>query len=124
MTQFSEPASLPAFIETEPGRYHYCQYAKRFAVVVAAAVVAAVVLSVAPAHANDGDMIIWIHYRDGFVDAAVVGGDLDLDLWRKTADQAGYCSKVARAADNPGYNVEVHPAPPLNKVIATAGDCR
>ena len=39
------------------------------------------------------------------------------------ADQAGHCVQIARAADNPGYNVDANPAPPLKEVIASKGVC-
>ena len=37
------------------------------------------------------------------------------------ADKPGYCSQLARGADNPGYSVDAVPAAPLRKVIAQAG---
>jgi hypothetical protein len=37
---------------------------------------------------------------------------------------AGYCTQAAEASDNPGYNVDADPAPPLRKVvIAVGGAC-
>ena|ERR1700674_1529574 len=36
---------------------------------------------------------------------------------------AGYCTQVALASDNPGYNVDANPAPPLKKLIAQFGAC-
>ncbi len=38
-------------------------------------------------------------------------------------DQPGFCAQVALAGDNPGYNLEARPAPPLKKVIASKGSC-
>lgn len=35
----------------------------------------------------------------------------------------GYCNKIAWVDDNPGYDVDARPAPPLKRVIETAGDC-
>lgn len=44
-------------------------------------------------------------------------GDFDA-----TAGQAaGECTTIALASDNPGYNVNAAPAPPLNDVIESAG---
>jgi len=37
------------------------------------------------------------------------------------ADKPGFCSQLARAADNSGYNIDAVPATPLRKVIAQAG---
>ena len=37
------------------------------------------------------------------------------------ADKPGFCSQLARAADNPGYNIDAVPATALRKVIAQAG---
>jgi len=39
-----------------------------------------------------------------------------------TAGQAqGECTTIALASDNPGYNADANPAPPLKHVIASAG---
>lgn len=35
----------------------------------------------------------------------------------------GFCTQVALVADNPGYDPDQRPAPPLRNVIAVAGDC-
>jgi hypothetical protein len=38
--------------------------------------------------------------------------------------EAGYCTSLARIIDNPGYNPDVMPAPPLKHVIlAVGGSC-
>ena len=76
------------------------------------------------------DLIIWQH-APRLVDSAFEVGDADLlrckstlDTWR--ADQptgTGYCSKIAWALDNPGYDVDVRPAPPLKRVVDQVGDC-
>lgn len=34
---------------------------------------------------------------------------------------AGYCTQLARSADNPGYDVKAFPAPPLRNVVAQVG---
>jgi hypothetical protein len=74
-----------------------------------------------PAHAN----------RPPVPDFATEIGDADLvhckptlDGWRDWEQTgAGYCSKIAWASDNPGYDINVRPAPPLKKVIDEVGDC-
>jgi uncharacterized lipoprotein YajG len=59
---------------------------------------------------------------------AVLVGDMNLAACKKTVDSlvvtpgAGYCVQVARAADNPGYNVDAQPAARLRKVIASVGE--
>jgi hypothetical protein len=35
----------------------------------------------------------------------------------------GFCTQVAYASSNPGYNPGAVPAPPLSSVIGTRGDC-
>jgi hypothetical protein len=38
-------------------------------------------------------------------------------------DQPGSCAQIASASDNPGYNPDDRPAPPLKKVFASKGSC-
>ncbi len=38
-----------------------------------------------------------------------------------TPSGPGYCTQIARAADNPGYNADANPAPALRKIVAQAG---
>jgi len=35
----------------------------------------------------------------------------------------GFCTQVALVSDNPGYDENAVPAPPLRKVIAASGSC-
>jgi hypothetical protein len=35
----------------------------------------------------------------------------------------GFCTQVGLVADNPGYDPDAIPAPPLREVLAQAGDC-
>jgi hypothetical protein len=45
-----------------------------------------------------------------------------LDEFARTASQAqGDCTQIALASDNPGYDVNATPAPPLLKVITQVG---
>jgi hypothetical protein len=47
-----------------------------------------------------------------------------LDTWRYGQSTGpGYCSKIAWADDNPGYDADARPAAPLKKVLDTVGDC-
>jgi len=39
------------------------------------------------------------------------------------SDQPGFCAQIALDSDNPGYNIDARPAPPLKKVIASKGSC-
>lgn len=43
------------------------------------------------------------------------------DLAAETNDDPGYCTTAAWLSDNPGYDVNAVPAPPLKKVQAQAG---
>jgi hypothetical protein len=108
----------------------------------AVVVLAAAFTAPTPAHAapaptshcdlspTDRDLIIWQKFPRLIADALEVG-DVNLALCRPTLDSwrdgtptgPGYCSKIAWAADNPGYDVEIKPAPPLKKVLDTVGDC-
>lgn len=45
-----------------------------------------------------------------------------INLVNSSPKAKGYCTQVARATDNPGYNTDATPAPPLHKVIAQVGD--
>lgn len=76
------------------------------------------------------DLIIW-ERRPRIPDSAFTVGDADLSQCKPTVDTwpageptgPGYCSKIAWASDNPGYDTEARPAPPLKKVIESVGDC-
>jgi hypothetical protein len=111
-------------------------------ITVAAASTAIAIALAAPVHAQpaptshcdlsptDRDLIIWQKFPRLVADALEVG-DVNMALCKPTLDSwrdgtptgPGYCSKIAWAADNPGYDVEVKPAPPLKKVIDSVGDC-
>lgn len=43
------------------------------------------------------------------------------ELAKETSTDPGYCTTAAWAADNPGYNPDAVPAPPLKKIQAQAG---
>jgi hypothetical protein len=76
------------------------------------------------------DLIIWTRWP-GVPDFATKNGDVDLvhckptlDGWRDWEQTGpGYCAKIAWASDNPGYDINVRPAPLLKKVIDEVGDC-
>jgi hypothetical protein len=76
------------------------------------------------------DLIIW-QRAPRLQDSAFEVGDADLVHCKPTLDTwgaeqpagPGYCSKIAWASDNPSYDVDVRPAPPLKKVIDEVGDC-
>jgi hypothetical protein len=76
------------------------------------------------------DLIIW-ERRPQILDNAYEVGDADLSQCKPTVDTwpaneptgPGYCSKIAWASDNPGYDTDVRPAPPLKKVVEEVGDC-
>ncbi len=61
--------------------------------------------------------------------SAIVVGNVDGVLCKPTVDTIqqttpsgpGYCTQIARSADNPGYNPDATPAAPLRKVIAQYG---
>ncbi|MGH3266903.1 MAG: hypothetical protein ACRDNS_33545 [Trebonia sp.] len=65
----------------------------------------------------------------GLRPSAVEIGNVDLgnctpalaDFASEAANGPGDCSTIALASDNPGYNADVVPAPPLRKVIESAG---
>lgn len=79
---------------------------------------------------TSSDLIIWDH-RPRLADSAFEIGDADLSACKPSLDTwkagqptgPGYCSKIAWASDNPGYDVDVRPALPLKKVIDEVGDC-
>jgi hypothetical protein len=51
-------------------------------------------------------------------------GQDSLANFQQTAGQgAGECTTIALASDNPGYDVNAVPAPPLRDVIESAGPC-
>ncbi|GAB4662594.1 hypothetical protein MOKP64_49240 [Mycobacterium avium subsp. hominissuis] len=76
------------------------------------------------------DLIVW-ERRPRLIDSAFEVGDADLSQCKPTVDTwpageptgPGYCSKIAWASDNPGYDTDARPAPPLKKVIEAVGDC-
>src|SRR5882757_9819313 len=69
------------------------------------------------------DLIIWERWPR-LPDAAQEVGDVDgsqckltLDSWKAGEPTGpGYCAKIAWASDNPGYDVDARPAPPLKNV--------
>lgn len=73
-------------------------------------------------------LLIW-RKQPGQPDSALRIGDIDaahcaptLQTWRDgESKDAGHCSKIAWADDNPGYNENARPAAPLNEVIAEVG---
>jgi hypothetical protein len=77
-----------------------------------------------------GNLIIW-QRAPGLQDSAFRVSDVDifnckptLDTWRPDQPTGpGNCSKIAWASDNPGYDFDVRPAPPLKNVIDQVGDC-
>ena len=76
------------------------------------------------------DLIVWTRWP-GVQDFATKNGDVDLvhciptlDGWRDWEQTGpGYCSAIAWASDNPGYDVDARPAPRLKHVIDKLGDC-
>lgn len=77
-----------------------------------------------------GDIIVREKFPNVPIDALELGGtDPEHCVWTmdslKTSQPTGpgYCSEVAWASDNPGYDPSVTPAPPLKKVQVTIGDC-
>jgi len=61
--------------------------------------------------------------------SAILIGNVNLVLCKPTVDTIqqttpsgpGYCTQIARSADNPGYNPDATPAAPLRKIIAQYG---
>jgi hypothetical protein len=76
------------------------------------------------------DLIIWERFPR-VPDSAIEVGDADLarcaptlNTWREGQPSGpGYCSKIAWASDNPAYDTEARPAPPLQNVLDQVGDC-
>jgi hypothetical protein len=76
-----------------------------------------------------GDLIEW-QRRPGKVDSARRFSDVDktkcepaLDGWMEGMPSgSGVCFMIGWASDNPGYNPNAVPAPPLKKVIDKVGD--
>ncbi|GAB2553605.1 hypothetical protein GCM10027167_71280 [Nocardia heshunensis] len=74
------------------------------------------------------DLLIWQRWL-GSPDTTLQVGDVDivncvptLDNWRVGQPaNAGYCSKIAWADDNPGYDDSARPAAPLKKVLDEIG---
>lgn len=56
----------------------------------------------------------------GNVDLANCTGSLS-DFAATAGQASGECTTIAKASDNPGYNVNAVPAPPLKDVIESAG---
>src|ERR1700761_3860041 len=79
---------------------------------------------------STADLIIW-ERRPKLEDSAVEVGNTDfmnctpmLDTWKNTEPTGpGNCAKIALLSDNPGYDFEVRPAPPLKNVLDQVGDC-
>jgi hypothetical protein len=79
---------------------------------------------------DKGDVIVREIFPNVPVDALDLGGtDPEHCVWTmdslKTSQPSGpgYCSQVAWASDNPGYDADTVPAPPLKNVQETIGDC-
>lgn len=79
---------------------------------------------------DKGDVIVREKFPNVPVDAMELGGtDPEHCVWTmdslKTAQPTGpgYCSEVAWASDNPNYDPNAVPAPPLKKVQVKIGDC-
>ncbi|OBC11024.1 hypothetical protein A5788_10815 [Gordonia sp. 852002-50816_SCH5313054-c] len=77
--------------------------------------------------AKNPDMIMWMHAPRVEDSAEVIGGFDVLscgDQWRSAQPTgAGYCTIIARSSDNPGYDVDVKPAPRPSNPVDTVGDC-
>jgi hypothetical protein len=74
------------------------------------------------------DLIEWMRVPT-LQDSAIAVGDVDLVHCQPTADtfpqtaptQAGYCTVLARALDNPGYNANASPALRPRKPLLSVG---
>jgi hypothetical protein len=83
-----------------------------------------------PASDDSGDLLVR-YVTPGTAASAQVLGAMDLVNCRPTIDSlrasspagSGSCTQVAYARDNPGYDVNADPAPPLRHMIAEFGDC-
>lgn len=77
-----------------------------------------------------GDIIEW-QREPGLPDSALELGGTDPEhcvltfnsLQTSSPTGIGYCTEAAWASDNPGYNADATPAPPLKKVQVKIGDC-
>jgi hypothetical protein len=81
-------------------------------------------------HPTGNDLIEWQHWpRLG--DIAVRVGDVDgpnckptIEVWKAGEPKIpGYCAKIAWWSDNPDYDVDARPAPPIKHVFDEVGDC-
>lgn len=79
---------------------------------------------------DKGDVIVREVFPNVPIDAMELGGtDPEHCTWTmdslRTSQPTGpgYCSEVAWASDNVGYDPNAVPAPPLKKVQETIGDC-
>jgi hypothetical protein len=76
----------------------------------------------------NNDLIVR-YVAPGTPDSAQVLGGADLATCTSTLDElqsdspagAGYCTQAAWAADNPGYNADLTPAPPLKHIVLAVG---
>lgn len=80
----------------------------------------------------NGQDVLVRYIVPGLQPAAQELGEVDLAQCESTLDYIaqtspmgdGYCTQVAWASDNPGYNPDTLPAPPLKKVVeAVGGGC-
>ncbi|MGV7354155.1 hypothetical protein PJM47_26275 [Mycobacterium kansasii] len=76
------------------------------------------------------DLLIWEHWpRLGDISSRV--GDVDgptckptIEVWKEGEPKTpGFCAKIAWFSDNPDYDVDIRPAPPLKHVFDETGDC-
>jgi hypothetical protein len=78
-------------------------------------------------HIKD-DLIFWSRVP-GLPDSALIQGDVNFGACKPSVDtleqespmQPGYCSALARSADNPGYNPESKPAPRPQHILVEYG---
>ncbi|MDF3284652.1 hypothetical protein [Gordonia sp. N1V] len=80
--------------------------------------------------AKNPTIILWEQWPNTPADAIEVGSmdkttcEPSIESVEATLPTApGYCTKLAWATDNPGYDVDMKPAAPLKEVIDTVGDC-
>lgn len=77
---------------------------------------------------KEPDMIVW-YKVPGLPDSAQVLGGWSPGTCKLSVDQImqgssmgpDYCTVIARASDNPGYNADAIPAKPLKHVIEEVG---